>query len=279
MNFYPFIPGIICVAVALLVMFRLMHYARFYAPSYFFWIGAILAVAGLVSTIHPLSFLLILNRTVAVCVLCGGVLLSVIALFLPARKHHSQTDLALDQLLPDYSFNEYHEVIVNASVEEVKRALQTTGVRDIPVALMFLKIRGIADYGKDRSDTVTNNQQNSDSFVTPDFNFIVANPFELLTLMVLKGSAKTPPPEITTTEEFRAFQESGYVKVAVNFLFRSLDNGQTLVSTETRNLPMTRKDSCIFGRYWRIIYPGSAIIRRLWLDTLAKKAEQKKKET
>lgn len=275
MNFYHFIPGTICVIAALLVMFRLMHYARFYAPSYLFWIGAILTLIGLVSMIHPLSFLFILNRTIAACVLCGGILLSIIALFLPAKIYHSQTDLALDTLLPDYSFNEYHEVIVNASIDEMKRALQTTGVRDIPVALLFLKIRGIADYEKDRSDTVTNNQQNPDSFVTPDFKFIVANPFELFTLMVLKGSAGTPPPEITTAKEFRAFREPGYVKVAVNFLFRSLDDGRTLVSTETRNLPITRKDSRIFGRYWRIIYPGSAIIRRLWLNTLARKAENK----
>ena len=44
MNFQLFLPGIICIIVALVIMFRLMHYARFYAPSYFFWIGLILTV-------------------------------------------------------------------------------------------------------------------------------------------------------------------------------------------------------------------------------------------
>ena len=92
--------------------------------------------------------------------------------------------------------------------------------------------------------------------------------------MILKASAKTPPPEVTTAEQFMAFNEPGYVKVAFNFRFIGLENGQTLVSTETRNYAITKEDGRIFGRYWRIIYPGSAIIRRLWLDTLAEKAEK-----
>ena len=275
MKIYNFLPGIICIIAAFLVMFRLMHYAPFYLPSYFFWIGAILALVAIVSLIKPLTFLFILNRTIAVCILCGGVLISVISLILPEKINHSQANLAIDTLLPDYSFNEYHEIIVDVSIDEVKQALQTTGVSDIPVVLLLMKIRGISDKEKDMSDTVTNNQSNPETFNTPDFNFIVASQSELYTLMILNASAKTPPPVITTSEDFIAFKKPGYVKVAVNFLFRSLDNGKTLVSTETRNLPINRKDSRVFGRYWRIIYPGSAIIRRLWLDTLAKNAENK----
>jgi len=41
---------------------------------------------------------------------------------------------------------------------------------------------------------------------------------------------------------------------------------------------MTKEDRRIFGRYWRIIYPGSAIIRRVWLDTLAEKAEKEQRQ-
>lgn len=280
MKIYNFIPGIICIIAAFLVMIRLMHYAPFYLPSYFFWIGVIIALVAIVSLIKPLTFLFILNRTIAVYILCGGVLISLISLLMPEKIYHSHTNLAIDTLLPDYYYNEYHEIIVNASIDEVKQALQSTGVKDIPVVLMLMKIRGISEEKKDMSDKATNNQPNPDTFNTPDFNFIVANQSELYTLMILnasiiqKASAKTPPPVITTSEDFIAFKKPGYVKVAVNFLFKSLDNGQTLVSTETRNLPITRKDCHVFGRYWRIIYPGSAIIRRLWLDTLAQKAEK-----
>ena len=187
--------------------------------------------------------------------------------------YHSPANQKIDALLRDYSFNEYHEVMINASVEDVKHALHATSVADIPAVLFLLKIRGIAN-DKEKQDGATNNKPCTDSLSTPEFKFIVADPAEFLTVMILKASAKAPPPEITTAEQFMAFNEQGYVKVAINFRFISLGNKQTLLTTETRNLPITSKDRLVFGRYWRIIYPGSAIIRRVWLDALAKKAEK-----
>jgi hypothetical protein len=275
MNYYNFIPGILNLLLALFILLWLMHYAPFYAPSYLFWTGVVITVIATISLFHPLALLFIPNHITAIYVLCCAITMSVISLLVPPKQYHTKTNLAIDTLLPVYSFNEYHEVIINASIDEVKHALQTTGVRDIPVILLLMKIRGISEYDKDMSDLVTNNQTMESSFKSPDFNFIVANPFELLTLMIMKASAKTPPPAINTLQEFKAFSEPGYVKIAVNFLFKNLNNGQTLVSTETRNFPLSPADSRIFGRYWRIIYPGSAIIRRLWLNTIARKAEQK----
>jgi len=273
MNFRPFIPATVCIVVALAIMFRLMHYAHFYAPSYFFWVGAILALVGIISLIKPLAFLSVFNRTIAASVLCVGFLISAASLYWPVPLYHSQTKQEIDRLIPDYSFNEYHEVVINASIEEVKHALHTTGVAEIPAVHLLLKIRGISD-DKDMSNEATKNEPNPNTFSTPDFNFIVADSNEFITMMILTASSKTPPPIMTTFEQFIAFTEPGYVKVAINFRFVSRGDGQTLLTTETRNLPINQKDCRIFGRYWRIIYPGSAIIRRLWLDELAQKAEK-----
>lgn len=271
MDFQSFIPGLICIVVALVMMFRLMHYAPFYAESYFFWIGAILAIVGIISLVKPLAFLFIFDRTIAAAVLCGGLLISILSIYWPVPVYHSQTDLKIDDFLPEYSFNEYHEVKIKASPEKVKYALQTTGVKDIPAAHLLMKIRGIA--GDKESDKVTNNQADPETLTTPDFNFFVVDSTEFFSFMMIKATAKTPPPEIKTPKQFLDFNDPGYVKVAFNFRLISLENGQTLLTTETRNQPITQKDRCHFGRYWRIIYPGSAIIRRVWLDTLAKKAE------
>ncbi|HPS12743.1 MAG TPA: hypothetical protein PLB87_05650 [Prolixibacteraceae bacterium] len=273
MNYLSFLPGIICISAALAIMFRLMHYAPFYAPSYFFWIGIILTLVGVISLIRPMAFLFIFNRTIAGYVIGGGLLISLLALCSPIILHYSNTQQHLDSLLKSYTFNEYHEVTIGASPEKIKETLKTTGVKDIPVVLLLMKIRGIADENKDMSDSATNNRPCTDTFTTPDFNFIVADSSELITLMILKASGKTPPPEITTFDEFRAFNQPGYVKVVVNFRFIPLGNNKTLLSTETRNLATTPRDNRIFGRYWRIIYPGSAIIRRVWLNDVAKKAE------
>lgn len=273
MNINHFIPGILCVIVALVIMFRLMHYAPFYTPSYFFWIGLILLTTGLISLIKPLSFLFILNRTIAYSVIGTGLLIAVIALIWPYTLSKTGSNNALDRLQPVYSSNEYHEVIINASIDEVKQALKTTGVNDIPAAHLLIKLRGL-DNDKDMSDKVSNNEPAPGTFVTPDFNFMVADSSELITVMVMKITGKTAPPVITNNQEFIRFNDPGYVKIAINFHFTSLGKNKTLLSTETRNLPTTKKDSFIFGAYWRIIYPGSALIRRVWLDTVARVAEK-----
>ena len=280
MEIQHYLPGMICIALALLVMFRLMHYAHFYAPSYFFWIGAILFIVGLISLIYPLAFLFITNRTIAGCVVLGGLLISATSLISPVKLEQSPTsDQQIDGLMPTYSFNEFHEVRINSSLEKIKQVLQVTGVKDIPAARLLMGIRGIADEDVDLSDRASNNLVGSDTISTPDFNFFVVSPNEWITVMILKSviitnnSNQPAPPNITTLEQFRAFNKPGYVKVAVNFRFISTNSNETIVTTETRNNGITRKDNRVFGYYWRIIYPGSAIIRRVWLDTIKKKVE------
>jgi hypothetical protein len=280
MNFQFFLPGLICITISLTIMFRLMHYAKFYPPSYFFWIGIILSVFGVISLIHPLAILFILNRTTAAIVLLSGMLISGISLLYPVKmKHSPTTSQKIDSLLPNFTFNEFHEVHIKASPEMVKQVLQVTGVKDIPAAHLLMKIRGIADEDVDLSDRASNNLVGSDTVSTPDFNFFVVAPDEWITVMILKSVIitnnvnKPAPPEISTLEQFTSFNEPGYVKVAVNFRFIGTNNKETILTTETRNNGITHNDNRVFGYYWRIIYPGSAIIRRLWLDTIKKNAQ------
>ncbi|MEP6858175.1 MAG: hypothetical protein ABI994_07300, partial [Gemmatimonadales bacterium] len=59
---------------------------------------------------------------------------------------------------------------------------------------------------------------------------------------------------------------------AMNFLVTPDGRNGSLVSTETRvfaNSPSARRR---FARYWRLIYPGSALIRRMWLRAVKRRA-------
>jgi len=51
-------------------------------------------------------------------------------------------------------------------------------------------------------------------------------------------------------------------------------NGGSMLSTETRIYANSRSILRQFGIYWRLIHPGSDIIRRMWLRAIAQRAEK-----
>jgi hypothetical protein len=79
-------------------------------------------------------------------------------------------------------------------------------------------------------------------------------------------------PIFRDASEFVAFGESDYAKVAMNFSVRPVQAGSEL-RTETRVLATGAAARRRFGRYWRLIRPGSALIRRSWLAAAKRRAE------
>jgi hypothetical protein len=83
------------------------------------------------------------------------------------------------------------------------------------------------------------------------------------------------PPGTQGTLTPQVFQRAlapGFVLAAMNFAVAPDGPGRSIVSTETRvfaNSPTARRR---FAAYWRIIYPGSAIIRRMWLRAIQRRA-------
>lgn len=80
-------------------------------------------------------------------------------------------------------------------------------------------------------------------------------------------------PDIREAREFAAFDEPGYARVAVNFSAGTA-HGRTVLTTETRVLTTDSGSRRKFGRYWRLIRPGSAMIRRSWLRAAKRRAER-----
>ena len=86
-----------------------------------------------------------------------------------------------------------------------------------------------------------------------------------------KGAA---PPPVHTAEAFLAYREPGAVRVAFDFRLVEEPGGWVRLSTETRALGTDPAARRAFARYWRLVYPGSAIIRRVWLDSIVARAER-----
>jgi hypothetical protein len=72
---------------------------------------------------------------------------------------------------------------------------------------------------------------------------------------------------------FRELAEAGNAKAVINFLVEPQAEGWCRLSTETRVFATDRVTRLRFAAYWRIIAPGSALIRVEWLRAIRRRAE------
>ena len=80
------------------------------------------------------------------------------------------------------------------------------------------------------------------------------------------------PPYERTPQWYQALSEPGYAKAVMSFLVEPAGTG-SLVTTETRVFATDDSTRRRFAIYWRVIYPGSALIRRMWLRAIQRRAE------
>jgi hypothetical protein len=79
-----------------------------------------------------------------------------------------------------------------------------------------------------------------------------------------------------TPDAFAVLDAPGFAKAAMNFLVEPDGRGGSLLSTETRVHATDPASRRRFAAYWRVIYPGSAIIRRSWLQAVRRRAERRR---
>jgi hypothetical protein len=65
----------------------------------------------------------------------------------------------------------------------------------------------------------------------------------------------------------------GFGIAVMNFRLESLVPGRTRLTTETRIFATDATTRRLFTPYWRLIYPGSSIIRASWLRAIKRRAE------
>ena len=78
-----------------------------------------------------------------------------------------------------------------------------------------------------------------------------------------RGTAPSLNPE-----RFRTLGRPGFARAVMNFRVLQESDGWTRVTTETRVHAVDRETVRRFAWYWRVIYPGSWIIRWSWLRAI-----------
>lgn len=234
--------------------------------------GLLTILLGLLAAIHPIRRLRLTTRKRGGVTIAAGVLLVLIAWSLPVREMHARGSTRLDQILPRYHFSEHHERHIDATPAQVWRALHEVKASDIRLFRTLTTIRRVGRPGPENILNAPEHLPILDVALRTSFVRLAVEPERELVI----GTTVIAPPGTAvprTPDEFRTLTGSGFAAAAMNFRIEPDPRGGSLLTTETRVFatdPATRRS---FARYWSLIYPGSALIRRGWLGAVAKGAE------
>ncbi len=232
-------------------------------------LGILVTVIGFISILKPPAFLGIRSRGLALAVFVGGLLLSLVAVLWPTQlKTWSGTKTRIDDILPSYHFNEVHTTEIAASPARVFQAIKEVTPREIVLLreLMIVQSSGQTNLPLDKP-FLQIFQEGGYAALEQDLN----HEFVAGGLLNMIGGAKQT---ISDAESYRAFNERGYAKVVLNFLIEDAGNNKVKLTTQTRVLGTDAVAKRNFGIYWRIIYPGSALIRITLLQAIKARAER-----
>jgi len=236
--------------------------------------GFISAFIGAIGTLWPLRILGLSSRWGGAALLAFGVLLVFAGWALPAPETRiASPSSRLDEFMPAWQFSESHTTRVKAPPARVFRAIHEVTANEI---LFFRTLTTIRRFGRPGPESILNAPERKPilevatrtTFLQlaeePDREIVVG------TLVVAPRGAVLGKP---TPEGFKALQRPGFAKAAMNFRIEADGAGGSIVSTETRVFATDAASKRRFAAYWRVIYPGSALIRRMWLRAIVHRAE------
>lgn len=233
--------------------------------------GLILVVAGVVLVVKPLTRLRVTRRSGLVAA-GAGVLLACVGLILPVSESRvTRVETRLDEFAPAWQFHEFHRIRVAAAPTRVFEAIK--GVRADEIHL-FRTLTWIRRGGRPLPQSILNAGEREPLIDVATKSGFVRLADDAPRELVI-GTVVMAPPGARGTLTPQVFQKElapGFALAAMNFVVVPDGLGGSFVSTETRvfaNSPSARRR---FAAYWRVIYPGSAIIRRMWLRAIERRA-------
>jgi hypothetical protein len=239
------------------------------------YLGLALLLAGLVSLIWPLRFVEIRTRRMAAMVAAGGLLLFVMALALPVSANAVTTHTAkLDDWMPRWQIRERAIIAVSAPPEKVFAAIHAVRADEI---FLFRTLIAIRQCGRTGPESIMNAPEQKPILdVATQTTFVLLaeeSPRELVIGTVVAAPPKARASGRLTPELFQKKLQPGVALATMNFLVTPDDHGGSTISTETRIYANNRSALRRFAIYWRVIHPGSDIIRRMWLCATKQRAE------
>lgn len=237
------------------------------------YLGLLVALAGAALVVKPISRLRVETRKRALAIAGGGTLVAVVGLLLPATERRiTEPRTRLDEFTPAWQFHERHEIRVAAPPERVFDAIRRVRADEV---FLFRTLTWIRRGGKDLPPGILNAGEREsliDVAIEGGFVLLADDPPREI---VIGTVVMAPPghPGQCTAEDFRRTLPPGFALATMNFVVTRHGPGRSVVTTETRVFATGASARRRFAGYWRVIYPGSALIRRMWLSAIERRAE------
>ena len=235
---------------------------------------ALIALAGAAGVIWPLGWLHRRSRRRALIMTLVPIAVAFAITRVTTPLRSSSGGSAIDEFAPQFHFQEHHDIIVAAPPDRVYTAIKSVSADQIRLFQVFTAIRRLGMRGPESILNAPNQQPILDVAVRTGFLLLSENPpREIVLGTVVVAPPGTPQPSSFTGESFKALTQPGYAKATMNFLVTDLGNGTTHVDTETRVFATDDVALKRFTAYWRIIFPGSSILRTTWLTAVKERAQ------
>jgi len=245
------------------------------AASVAWYIGWMLSAAGVLLTMRPWRLVGVPTRRRALLVLVAGLVLAATAVIYVPAPTRAPTPAAalLDPWLPEYHFSEAHQSDVHASRERTYRAIIEVTPDEIA---LFRTLTWIRRLGRSSGAGILNPARGVSILQTAlnsGFHILAEKPNEEVVLGTFVAAPSSVHGRDWTPADFLAVDRPGFVKAAMNFRLEARGADLTRVFTETRVYATGPATARTFILYWRTIYPGSSLIRSMWLRAIKRKAE------
>jgi hypothetical protein len=179
--------------------------------------------------------------------------------------------MAIDEVVAAYQFGEHHEIEIQAPPERVMQAVRAVTAREIRLFRLLTWLRA-PHLGKARESILNPSPDEPilDVALRSGFLLLREVPEQEVVLGAVVCCGRRAPPK--DAEAFGALTGS-LARAVMNFRVTEQGSGRSRLVTETRVAASDAGALRRFAVYWRLIYPGSALIRKTWLRAIKARAE------
>lgn len=238
--------------------------------SLFAYAGFVLLVAGLALSVRPIVALGVRTPWHALALAGTGVVIGLASLAAPAfMSRVSAPASRLDAVMPEWQFHEVHRRHIAAPPDRVFAAIKQVRADEIT---FFTTLTWIRRFGRPLPPGILNAGREPIIAVALKGGFIAIAEDAPRELVVGTAVIRPAGPRVALTPALFTSPPPGFALATMNFLVTPDGANGSWVSTETRVVTTSPEARRVFAAYWRVIYPGSALIRRMWLRAIERRA-------